>query len=193
MSEKKKVRESAAPSGSDTAAGNNALATIPINEFVSTISNAAEFLGTGFEDLSLPPIIKSKGLKQGDIIFGEIDSFQEYSDGKNIQSAFCTIHVLKPNPATKSLDRLGMRASLPVGAVLQRALGGLTDPKATPKEIIAAIQTNGYGKGTVLAMRYNGTGKERKNQNAPHLWDIKAKKPTGETVAMGVDHANKKK
>lgn len=168
-----------------------ALATIAVNQFVTR--EAAPEMLDGFEDLSLPPIIKSKGLQLGDIIYGEIDSFHEYDDGKNIKTALITIHVLRPNPATKSLERLGLRGSLPVGAVLQRALGAAElGPKALPSDINAKIQANGFGKGTILAMRYNGTGKERQNQNAPHLWDIKAKKPSGETIAVGVDHGNKK-
>lgn len=157
-------------------------------------ADVAPALSDGFEDLSLPPIIKYKGLKAGDTIIGEVDTFGEYNDDK-ISSALITVHILRMNPETKELQRVGLRAALPVGAVLQRSLGaGDLGPKATPAEINEKLQANGYGKGAIIAMEYCGTGKERKTNNAPHLWNIKAKRADGSvTPKMGIDHGNKKK
>lgn len=166
--------------------------TLPTNQFVNASSDIGTMFDSGFADLSLPPIIKSKGLKRGDLILGEIDCFGIYDDGKNVRSALITVHVLKANPATREMTRIGLRGAIPVGVVLARALGAPMSKESTPQTIIDAIQGNGYGKGTILAMLYRGTGKERKNQNAPHLWDIKAKKPTGE-VTQNIDVNPKKK
>lgn len=173
-------------------ANNMALAEVGAKQFLADSSTAASFLGEGFEDKSLPAIIKTKGLSVGDVIIGEFDSFSEYDDGKKIQTALITIHILRGNVTTKQLERVGVRGALPVGAVLARALGASLNKQTPPSEINKQIVANGYGPGTIIAMRYNGTGKERNNQNAPHLWDIKIKKATGEVAAVGVDHGNKK-
>lgn len=127
----------------------------------------------GFEDKSLPPILKSSQLKTGDVVIGEVDSFGVY-DKEKVQSALIVIHAMRAG--AKGFERVGRKIALPVGAVLQRALGaGGLGPKAAPKEINEAIQAAGYGPGAIIAMQYLGTGQKRKGENAPNLWDIKAK------------------
>lgn len=172
---------------------NLALATMGAKQFLADSSTAADFLGEGFEDKSLPAIIKTAGLSIGDVIIGEVDSFSEYDDGKKIQTALITVHILRGNTETKKLERVGIRGALPVGTVLGRSMGVTLTKQITPAQINEQIKANGYGVGTIIAMRYNGTGKERNNQNAPHLWDIKIKKASGEVETKGIDHGNKKK
>ena len=171
----------------ENAPGSAAVATIesvPMSQFVSKSAAPADFLGeSGFEDLSLPPIIKTKGLQPGNVIFGELAGYGVYDDGKKIRSALLTIHVLEGNPSTKKLERIGMRAALPVSAVIGRALGSPQTPGKMPQQTIDEIKAAGWTEGSVIALRYLGTGKERGDKlNAPNLWEIKAKKPSGEVI-----------
>lgn len=172
----------------DQLPGPSALAvpdSVAMSQFVSKTAAPESFKSeSGFEDLSLPPIIKTKGLKPGDTIYGELCGFGIYDDGKNIRSALLTIHVLDGNPATGKLERIGMRAALPVSAVIGRALGASPGKLGKePSKTIEEIKAAGWTEGSVIALRYLGTGKERGDKlNAPNLWEIKAKKPTGETI-----------
>jgi hypothetical protein len=172
-----------------TDAAKNALVKaggVSASQFV--VAGGNEALGgllDGFEDKSLPPIIKATGLNAGDIIVGEITDYSEFDDGKNIQTVFANLDLLRP--VDGKLEKVGQRAAMPVGAVLQRALGAGEMNKADkPADIIERIGKAGYGKGTILAMRYTGKGKARDKMNAPHLWDIKVKKTDG-SVTHNVD------
>jgi hypothetical protein len=138
----------------------------------------------GFEDKSLPPILKARGIPTGTVIMGEFDSFGKYEDDK-IETALITVHQMDYNPDKKEFVRTGARLALPVSAVLARATGvnKLVEDKKPAEEITGAIEKAGYGKGTLIIMTYQGTGKERKGMNAPHLWDIKFRKPGAETSA----------
>lgn len=151
----------------------------PSTDFIVAPNTAGLDLA-GFEDKSLPPILKTAGLNTGDIIMGEFASFSVFDDGKDIQSALITIYGVRPN-AEKAGEfiRTGSRGALPVGAVLARALSAPVGKDVKPQEQIDAIQAAGYGVGTMIAMKYLGIGKKRGAQNAPHLWDIKIRKPSG--------------
>jgi len=156
--------------------------------FSAKNSEAAALAGAfeGFEDKSLPPILKARGIQPGTVIMGEVDSFGKYEDDK-IETALVTCHVMDFNPEKKEFYRVGTRVALPVAAVLARATGvnELLQDKKPAEEITAAIEKNGYGRGTLIVMTYQGTGKERKGMNAPHLWDIKIRKPVAETTKGG--------
>lgn len=164
----------------------NALALAKANAtgFAAKNTEAAALSGIfdTFEDKSLPPILKARGIAPGTVIMGEIASFSKYSDDK-IETALITVHVLDYNTEKKDFFRVGPRLALPVAAVLARAMGvnELLADKKDPEIITEAIEKNGYGVGTIIIMTYQGTGKERKGMNAPHLWDIKIRKATGET------------
>lgn len=165
-------------------------ANFNVSEFVANSQTLEKFTGEGFEDLSLPAIIKTSGLKAGDVIIGEIVSFSGYRSGM-IDSALITLSILKAEE-NGELKPVGVRGALPVGAVLGRALGagdlfGDKDKKTKYEDVIAKIESAGFVKGTILAMRYRGTGKERNNMNAPHLWDIRAKRPDGATLHTTAD------
>jgi hypothetical protein len=151
----------------------------PSTEFI--VNNVTINDLDGFEDKSLPPILKTVGLNTGDIIMGEIASFSVFDDGKDIQSALITIHGVRPD-GSGHFTRTGGRGALPVGAVLARALSAPVGKDVKPQDQIDAIQAAGYGVGTVIAMKYMGIGKKRGAQNAPHLWDVKVRKPSGEVV-----------
>jgi hypothetical protein len=163
----------------------------PATDFL--VQNSATTDLQGFEDKSLPPILKTAGLNNGDIIMGEIASFSVFDDGKDIQSALITIHGVRPESSVEKdgsqsvkFARTGSRGALPVGAVLARALSAPVGKDVKPQEQIDAIQAAGYIPGTIIAMKYLGVGKKRGAQNAPHLWDIKVKKPTGEVTKQTV-------
>lgn len=149
----------------------------PSTEFI--VQNSSALNLDGFEDKSLPPILKTAGLNTGDIIMGEFASFSVFDDGKDIQSALITIYGVKPGEDGKFV-RTGSRGALPVGAVLARALGAPSGKDIKPQEQIDAIEKAGYIPGTLIAMKYLGVGKKRGAQNAPHLWDVKLRKPSGE-------------
>lgn len=156
---------------------------IPVNQFASSAADVAGLDFSTFDDLSLPPIIKANGLNQGDVIFGEIDSFNIYDDGDKIKSALVTLQILRYDSEQKQFVKAGVRGAMPIGAVLARSLGAPVGKDIPPQTVIDAIKNNGYVKGTILAMRYQGVGKKRGALNAPHLWDIKAQKPGGETMS----------
>lgn len=154
--------------------------------FSAKNSEAAALAGAfeGFEDKSLPPILKARGIAPGTVIMAEVDTFGKYEDDK-IETALITCHVMDYNPEKKDFYRVGTRIALPVAAVLARATGvnELLADKKPAEDITGAIEKNGYGRGTLIIMTYQGTGKERKGMNAPHLWDIKIRKGNGEAAA----------
>lgn len=170
----------------EAAKKNLAAAQVSAAGFSAKNSEAAALAGAfeGFEDKSLPPILKAKGMQPGTVIIAEVDVFGKYEDDK-IETALITCHVMDYNPEKKEFYRVGTRIALPVAAVLARATGvnELVTDKKPAEEITAAIEKNGYGRGTMFVMTYQGTGKERKGMNAPHLWDIKIRKGNGEAAA----------
>lgn len=167
----------ASASAESTALVPAAAAKLPMNNLVDPSGGSATTLAL-FEDLSLPPIIKPKGLQKGNVIFGEIDGFSAYDDGKKIRSALIVLHVLRGRSEDGKLERIGQRAAIPVGAVLAKSLGSGIDPAKTPAKINEEIQAAGWTKGTILAMQYQGEGQRRDSRmNNPHLWNIKAIKP----------------
>jgi hypothetical protein len=163
------------------AASANALAAASVNAngfgAKNALAAAQAGLFEGFEDKSLPPILKARGIQPGTVIMGEVDSFGKYEDDK-IETALITVHQLDYDTEKKDFFRVGPRIALPVAAVLARATGvnEMVTDKKPAEEITAQIEKNGYGRGTIIVMTYQGTGKERKGMNAPHLWDIKIKK-----------------
>lgn len=187
---KKEYPLAVTPAAAEQTAKNLAVAQAQVGQFAAKNVEAAALSGIfdQFEDKSLPPILKARGIAPGTIIMGEIASFGVYSDDK-IETALITVYALDYNPEKKDFFRVGPRLALPVAAVLGRAMGvnELLAKKAPAAEINEAIQENGYRAGTVIVMQYQGTGKERKGMNAPHLWDIKIRKATGEVSTHKID------
>lgn len=181
---KKNYNLAVTPEAAAATEKNLAVAQAQAGQFAAKNTEAAALSGIfdSFEDKSLPPILKARGISPGTIIMGEIATFGVYSDDK-IETALITVYALDYNPEKKDFFRVGPRLALPVAAVLGRAMGvnELLAKKAPAAEINEAIQENGYRAGTIIVMQYQGTGKERKGMNAPHLWDIKIRKTaTGE-------------
>lgn len=198
MAKKKTVGDTATAMGAEatkvTPGNRSALvpANLNISEFVTPVNSLTMFKSEEFEDLSLPAIIKTSTLRAGDTIIGEIHTFSGYRQGQ-IDSALIVMDILRPGE-NNTLVKAGVRGAMPVGAVLGRALGASElfgdSKKPVYEDVIAKIKEAGYIPGTILVMCYRGTGKERNNMNAPHLWDIKAKRPDG---ALMTGHGDRKK
>lgn len=156
------------------------LAHVQASSIASKNAEAAVLAGAfaGFEDRSLPPFLKAATVEPGTVIMGEFTEFGEYNDDQ-VHTAVITVDCLDFNVEKGELYKTGSRLAIPVSAVIARALGAEEElkEKASPDDINKKIQANGYGIGTTLVMRYTGLGKKRKGFNAPHLWDVKLRKP----------------
>lgn len=175
-------KETSAKTASTAVAVIGSEAVVPnasAKQFVAKgMSNAALDIFKGFEDKSLPPIIKPAELAPGMVIMGVITAFSVYkSSNPPMESALLTLDIL--DVVDGKLAPIGMKAAMPVTTVIARALGTSAEKTTSADTQIMEIEANGY-KGAILAMKYTGTGKERGDgRNRPHLWDIKVKKADG--------------